>query len=73
MRGSVVEVAVSGRVVLGCRGCGERVILLGREDDWQGEGRLAFRCPGCSEELTLADRVGEVAPEAKLAGPRRLG
>ena len=71
--GAVVgELEASGRVVLACRGCGERLLLLGREDDWYGEGRPAFRCAGCGEELTLADRVGEEAPEAKLAGPRRL-
>ena len=62
MRGSVVEVGVSGSILLGCRGCGERVVLLGKEEDWEGEGRLAFRCSGCGEELTLDDRVGEGAP-----------
>src|SRR3712207_7235927 len=38
--------------------CRERVVLLGREDDWYSEGRTAFACE-CGAELTLADRVGE--------------
>jgi hypothetical protein len=49
---------LSDRIVLGCRSCGERVVLLGREDDWYSEGRTAFACE-CGARLTLADRVGE--------------
>jgi hypothetical protein len=46
-------------LVLGCKGCGELLLLLGREDDWYGgEGRRrTFRCSGCGEQLTLADRI----------------
>jgi hypothetical protein len=51
------EIEPSGRIVLGC-GCGERLILLGREEDWYAEGRSTFECE-CGRELTLADRVGE--------------
>ena len=51
------EFEASGRLVLACRGCDERVVLLGREDDWYREGRLSFRCSGCGERVTLADRV----------------
>ena len=54
------EIRASGRVVLACRGCGERLLLLGQEDDWAGEGRLAFRCAGCGGRVELAnDRVDE--------------
>ncbi len=52
------ELEVSGRIVLGCGSCGERVMLLGREDDWYSEGRTVFAC-GCGARLTLADRVEE--------------
>ena len=49
------EIEASERIVLEC-GCGERLVLLGREDDWYAEGRGAFEC-GCGEELSLADRI----------------
>jgi hypothetical protein len=52
------ELEVSGRIVLGCGSCGERVVLLGREDDWHSEGRTVFACE-CGAKLALADRVGE--------------
>jgi hypothetical protein len=52
------ELELSDRIVLGCRSCGERVVLLGREDDWYSEGRTVFACE-CGARLTLADRVGE--------------
>ena len=45
----------SERIVLEC-GCGEIVVLLGREDDWYSEGRTVFECE-CGRMLTLADRV----------------
>ncbi len=50
----------SGRVVLECM-CGEKLVLLGQEQDWREERRTAFRCE-CERELTLAeDRVSERA------------
>ena len=52
------ELEVSGRIILGCGSCGERVVLLGREDDWYSEGRTVFACE-CGAQVTLADRVGE--------------
>jgi hypothetical protein len=52
------ELGVSGRIVLGCGSCGERVVLLGREDDWHSEGRTVFACE-CGARLTLADRLEE--------------
>ena len=58
------EIEPSGRIVLGC-GCGERLILLGREDDWHAEGRSTFECE-CGRELTFADRVGEGPGIAEL-------
>lgn len=52
-------VLFSKRIVLGC-GCGERLILLGFEEDWRSE-KTTFEC-GCGAQLTLADRVEEEAP-----------
>ena len=53
-----LELEVSEHIVLECKSCGERVVLLGHEDDWHSEGRGAFAC-GCGAELTLADRLGD--------------
>jgi hypothetical protein len=66
-----LEIEPSERIVLGC-GCGERLVLLGREDDWYAEGRGTFECE-CGEELSLADRV-ERGPGAAdlLRGPAFL-
>ena len=50
-----LEIETSEQIVLKC-GCGERLVLLGREDDWYAEGRNTFECE-CGEELTLAARV----------------
>ena len=52
-------VTCSGRIVLECE-CGEKLVLLGREDDWRSE-RTVFECGGCRQELTLADRTEEEA------------
>jgi hypothetical protein len=65
------EIETSQRIVLGC-GCGERLVLLGREDDWYAEGRSTFECE-CGEELTLADRVEQGLGVAELLrGPAFL-
>ncbi len=48
----------SERIVLGC-GCGERVVLLGFEEDWRSR-RAVFKCE-CGQKLTLDDRVDEGA------------
>lgn len=40
----------SGQIVLGC-GCGEKLILLGLEEDWRSE-RTDFECI-CGKGLTL--------------------
>ena len=67
------EVEVSGRVVLSCRACGERTILLGRPGDWHRQGRESFGCE-CGREVTLAaDRVfGKVNLDV-VAVPRLRG
>lgn len=53
------EVRVSDRIVLRCPACGERTILLGREDDWYREGSgQSFRC-ACGSGVRLAHRLGE--------------
>ena len=44
------------RIDLECGSCGERLVLLGDEDDWSTEGDTAFAC-GCGVQLTLGDRV----------------
>ena len=62
----VAEVETSGRIVLGC-GCGERIVLFGREEDWHDEGRLTFRCAGCGGEVGLAERARE-AEEGDFIG-----
>ncbi len=49
----------SDRIILGCEECGERMVLLGREEDWLSE-RTKFECE-CGEELTLANRAEEEA------------
>jgi hypothetical protein len=59
----ISELEVSDRIVLGCRTCGERVVLLGRVDDWYSEGRRSFACE-CGTQLTLADRVRETGLSA---------
>ena len=55
----ISQLELSGRIILGCKACGERVVLLGREDDWYSEGRRSFACE-CGARLTLADRVREI-------------
>ena len=53
------SIECSGRIVLGCK-CGEKMVLLGQEDDWYREKRLTFACE-CGEKLTLASRINERA------------
>jgi len=48
----------SEHIILECR-CGERLVLLGLEDDWHSE-KTALEC-NCGAQLTLADRVEEQA------------
>ena len=51
-------VLCSGCIGLECDGCGERLVLLGREEDWRSEGRTEFECE-CGVKLTLdGDHVG---------------
>ena len=50
-------VLCSEHIILECR-CGERLVLVGFESDWQWEGRTTFECE-CGEQLTLADRLDE--------------
>jgi hypothetical protein len=51
----------SGWIVLECSGCGEHLILLGREEDWPKEHRDAFDCSGCGSTVTLAHRIDGTA------------
>ena len=50
-------VECSGYMTLECR-CGERLILLGLQEDWISEQRKYFECQ-CGQSLTLADRLDE--------------
>ena len=50
----------SERTVLECE-CGEKLVLLGLEEDWYLQGRTAFECE-CGRELTLADSIYEDEP-----------
>ena len=54
------------RMVLGCR-CGERLLLLGREEDWYSEGRTTFECHQCGGPICLADTLDE------KRGPNLIG
>jgi len=64
-------VLCSKRIVLRCQ-CGEKMILLGREEDWYSERRTVFECE-CGERLTLADRLDEEDEEVLGAKELRWG
>ena len=53
------HVEASGRPVLACRSCGERIVLLGRPGDWHRQGGVRLGCE-CGREVTLADRISGV-------------
>ena len=57
-------VEFSERIVLECD-CGEKMVLLGLEEDWNTRDE-AFEC-GCGRKLTLADRDDD-----EVASVRRL-
>ena len=59
----IAEVEPSGLIVLGCAGCGAKIVLFGREEDWRGEGRVTFGCAGCGGEVGLAEREEEAEEE----------
>ena len=60
------SIELSGRIVLECKRCGERVILLGCAEDWHQEGRTSIGCSGCGEELNLPrDQADEAALAVK--------
>ena len=54
------SVAFSERIVLGCERCGEKLVLLGLEDDWRASGHGVFECE-CGAELSFANRADEEA------------
>lgn len=60
------------QAVLECEGCGEKLILLGFEEDWRPR-RAVFRC-ACGRKLPVDDRAEEEARACRqglLAPPRR--
>jgi hypothetical protein len=55
------DILSTDRTVLNCS-CGEKLILLGREEDWHSEGRTTFECHQCGGAISLAnlgDLLGE--------------
>src|SRR3954471_11379873 len=57
-------VICSEGIILRCR-CGEKLVLLGLEEDWHSE-KTSFKCE-CGAELTLADRTeGGTLPIGRL-------
>ena len=52
---NATEIEPSERMVVGCGGCGEALILLGGREDWRSEGRASFVCGACGSELPLPD------------------
>jgi hypothetical protein len=58
----------SEETILGCKKCGQRLTLLGLEEDWLSEGRTEFECK-CGKRLTLGrDRSYEEEHEADVGG-----
>ena len=51
------------RIILECGGCGERLILLGTEDDWRSR-RAVFKCV-CGKKLTLDEGADKEVLAAK--------
>ena len=58
----------SERIVLGCW-CGERLILLGLDEDWWSE-KIVFECE-CGAQLTLVDRLEEEIPRNRGTASRK--
>ena len=64
----IAQVELSGRTVLRCLRCGERLVFVGLEEDWRSEGRTTFGC-ACGEEVTLDDdRLGDEEPTTREDG-----
>ena len=47
----------SEQIVLTCEGCGEKLVLLGTEEEWRSR-RAVFMC-GAGHKLTLDGRADE--------------
>jgi hypothetical protein len=61
--GSEHSIEPSERTILECGGCGERLVLLGLEEDWYTEGRTAFKCGECGGQIL------RVIPSGLLLAP----
>jgi hypothetical protein len=63
----ITKIELCGCLALACGGCGEIILILGRERDWYEPGAdccpRSFMCSGCGGQLTLDNRVVE-APRA---------
>ncbi len=63
------SVLCSGRIILECANCEERLVLLGREEDWLST-RTIFECE-CGQSLSLAgNRIAEETPLPPPPGRR---
>lgn len=60
-------VLCTAQLLLECQ-CGERLILLGREEDWYAEGRTAFACGGCRRSIALVETMDEVQSPFLVGG-----
>ncbi len=40
-------------IVLECHQCGEKIVVLGCEEDWYADGSISFECQ-CGQRLTIA-------------------
>ena len=61
------SVRCSGRIILECAKCKERLVFLGREEDWLST-RTIFECE-CGQSLSLAGN--RIAEEMPTLPPRR--
>lgn len=57
------DILSTDRTVLNCS-CGEKLILLGREEDWHSEGRTTFECHQCGGAISLAN-LGDLLDEGQ--------
>ena len=60
----------SGRIILRCKKCRQRLILLELEEDWLSEERIEFECKKCGKRLTLG-RARSCEEEHKADGEVR--
>ncbi len=55
--GGIKVHSTSDQIVLTCAGCGEKIVLLGIEEDWRSRHAI-FRCE-CGQKLDVDGRADE--------------